>query len=417
MKIIELRQDEFNKFTDKFMLSSIYQTSEYADVMSKQKFEVQLIGMINDIDTLVAASLILIEKLGKFKYAYAPRGFLIDYTDLNLLKTFTNEIKKYLKKQNVMAIKICPLIAKTKYTPSKNLTLANPAYDKIFQNLKSLKYYHLGYNNYFEGLKPRFVAIAELEKDTAKMFTKLHRDYKEKIKACDLAGVRIYKGTENNLNFIFEQMREQKENSKEYVEDMYRYFNSKGKVAVYFAQLEPKTFLINTQIEYQKQINICNSITEEVFKHQGKNNNEIISRKIKEDNKLNALKNQLVYATNLLKQHPNGIIIASAMVIIHRNQVYLTLDGIDNNYKQLCPKHLLIWKIMERYGAEGYRELNLGGITNPTIDDNKYKGVNDFKLNFNASSIEYAGDFELVTSFPLYTLYRNGAPIRKILKK
>ena len=417
MKIVELSKQEFSRFVDKFMLSSMYQTSEYAEVMERQNFNVQLIGMINDTDTLVAASLILIEKLGKFKYAYAPRGFLIDYTDINLLKEFTELIKKYLKKQSVMAIKICPLIAKTKYTPGNNLTLANPSYDKIFENLKSLKYYHLGYNDYFEALKPRFVAIAELEKDTAHMFTKLHREFKEKIKACDLAGVRIYRGTENNLNFVFEQMREKKDNSKEYVEDMYRYFNAKGKVDVYFAQLEPKTFLINTQIEYQKQINICNSITEEVFKNQGKNNNDIISRKIVEDNKLNALKNQLVYATNLLKNHPNGIIIASAMIIIHRNQVYLTLDGYDNEYKHLCPKHLLIWKIMERYGSEGYRELNLGGITNPTKDDSKYKGLNDFKLNFNASAIEYAGDFELVTSFPLYTLYRNGSPIRKIMKK
>ena len=31
----------------------------------------------------------LIEKINMFKYAYAPKGFLIDYHDTNLLKEFT----------------------------------------------------------------------------------------------------------------------------------------------------------------------------------------------------------------------------------------------------------------------------------------------------------------------------------------
>ena len=49
-----------------------------------------------------------------------------------------------------MAVKICPLIAKTKYIPKSKTSLANPSYDRIFDNLKKLKYYHLGYNNFFE---------------------------------------------------------------------------------------------------------------------------------------------------------------------------------------------------------------------------------------------------------------------------
>lgn len=418
MEMRELTNEEFSKFADKFMLSSMYQTPEYGMVMNKQKFESLLVGMVNDTDDVIAASLILIEKLNKFKYAYAPRGFLIDYTDYKLLEEFTNLIKKFLKKRSVMAIKICPLIAKSKYTPKTNVTLMNSSYDKIFDNLKKLKYYHLGYNNFYEAFKPRFVAIAELNKDIQAMFNALHDDFKEKIKICDLAGMRVYKGNETNLNFIIDQLREKNTTGKNYVNDMYYYFKAKNRVEVYFVQLESRTYLINTQIEYQKQINVCNKVTDELFKNQGRASNELISQKIAEDNKLASLKRQLVYATNLLRNHPKGIIIASAMVIKYRNQAYLTLDGYDQEYKHLCPKHLLIWKLMERLALEGYHEFNLGGITNPKYEgENKYKGTTDFKLNFNASAIEYAGDLELVTSYPLYTLYRNTSPVRKVLKK
>ena len=94
MHIKELSNAEFNKFTDNYKVSSIYQTSEYAFVMNEQNYDSIFLGLIEN-DEVVAASLILIEKNFGFKYAYAPRGFLIDYTDFELLKTFTEEIKKY----------------------------------------------------------------------------------------------------------------------------------------------------------------------------------------------------------------------------------------------------------------------------------------------------------------------------------
>lgn len=415
MELRELTNEEFETFINKFNESSIFQSCEYAFVMNNQAHESLYLGLYDENDELCAASLILIEKLNSFKYAYAPRGFLIDYKDKELLTSFTNEVKKYLKKKNVIAIKISPIIPKSKYDPKLNVTLNNPEYEDIFENLKELKYYHLGYNNYFESYNPRFIAITELDKDINTYFNKLDDELKNKISTCDLAGIRIYKGNENNLDFIYEQMREKKKGSKEYVNDMYNYFSKSHKVDVYFAQLETKTFLVNTQIEYQKQINNCNDITDEIFKNQGKANTEIINKKIQEDNKLAKLKEQLIYATNLLRNNPNGIIIACAMVIKYHNKLYLTFDGIDETYKHLCPKHLLIWKLIEKYSNEGFKEFELGGITNPTLEENKFQELNDLKLGFNAYSIEYAGDFELITNYPLYSLYRNSSPIRKII--
>lgn len=416
MILKELSNDEFNRFAEKFMLSSMYQTAEYSMVMKNQDYETFLVGLVNDTNDVMAATVILIERLGKFKYAYAPKGYLVDFTNYELLSEFSNEIKKYLKRKNCIAIKICPLIAKTKYTPSTKIKLTNPSYEKLYDNLKKLKYYHLGYNNFFESLKPRFECIVELDKNPVNMFNKLPDDIKMKIRTCDLAGIRIYKGNENNLDFIYEQMREKNDKGKTYVNDMYYNFNNTGKVDVYFAQLDTKAFLINTQKEYQKQIQICNQITSKLFENQGKNNNDVISLKIKEDNKLSQIKNQLVYATNLLRENQNGIVIASIMVIKHRGQVYLTLDGYDKKYEHLCAQDLLIWKLMEKYGSLGYRELNLGGISNPNVYNEKYSPNTEHKLSFNSSSIEYAGDFELIVNMPLYSIYRNSAPLRKVFK-
>ena len=96
------------------------------------------------------------------KYGYAPRGFLIDYNNFNLLKIFTYELKKYLGKKNILSIKLCPPVLKSITDMKYNIVNHNNYYDNIIFNLNKLGYKHLGYNNYFEALKPRFEAVIDL---------------------------------------------------------------------------------------------------------------------------------------------------------------------------------------------------------------------------------------------------------------
>ena len=93
------------------------------------------------------------------------------------------------------------------------------------------------------------------------------------------------------------------------------------------------------------------------------------------------------------------------------------MDGFDSKYKEFNSKHLLIWKLIERYSKMGLKKFNLGGMTNPTLTKNKYKGLNEFKLGFNAKCIEYIGDLELITNNSLYFIYKNTFSIRHILKR
>ena len=65
----------------------------------------------------------------------------------------------------------------------------------------------------------------------------------------------------------------------------------------------------------------------------------------------------------------------------------------------------------------GFKYFNLGGMTSILDENSKFKGLNQFKLNFGCKCYEYIGDFELVTNNALYFMYRNSAPIRSILKR
>ena len=133
------------------------------------------------------------------------------------------------------------------------------------------------------------------------------------------------------------------------------------------------------------------------------------------DKLIDYYKKQLIKATNYLKNYPDGIVTSSILVAIQNKEAYVLMDGYDNKYKVLNSKHLLIWKLIERYSKAGIKKFNLGGMTN--TKQLEYKGLNDFKLNFNAKCIEYIGDLELVTNNALYFMYRNSLSFKKILKK
>lgn len=418
MYIKELTNKEFNSFTDSFTDFSIYQTSEYGFVMNTQNYNVLFLGLIDD-NIIRAASLILVEKESMFKYAYTPKGFLIDYNDKPLVEEFTTLIKKYLNKKKIMAIKINPMIVRCSYDYKTNQAIFNPKFDEQLEFLKSLGYYHLGFNNLFESFKPRFNGIINLRKPIPTLYSELDKNFKNKIKSADKNGVRIIKGTENELDYLYDQVKNKYPRDKKYFQDTFYFFKKRNMIDYYYAILDTNAYLINVQKKFQKQTEICSKYNSKLFRNvkSKKSNNKLISSKIFAENKLNELKNELVLATKLLKESPQGIVLATMLITKYRGEAYIFMDGYNKDFKKLNAKHLMTWKLIEKYSNENYDRFNLGGMTNPSINNDKYNGLNEFKLSFNARCVEYVGDLELITSPAIYALYRNSKPFRYILKR
>lgn len=404
MLIRELTNKEFDEFISHHN-SSLYQTKEYAFTMNKQNFDSMFIGMING-DEIVAATLILIEKKSGFKYAYAPRGFIIDFSNFSLLKTFTEELKKFLSKKDITAIKLCPLV----YKNDKN-------YNFIYDSLKTLNYWHFGYNLYFEGLKPRFEAVINMNKPYYELFNDIKKEYKTKIRSASNKGVIIYKGNELDLEMLYTQTKKKYIRDLKYFKDIYHYFGVEKKVDFYYAKLDTKIHLDYIKKRFEELEEENEIINKKVLDVRIINDVKTISKKIESDNALSEAKKDLILATNLLSKYPEGIILASALIVKHKKEVYLLMDGYEKIYSNFNAKHLLIWKLIEKYSQSGYTKFNLGGITGPNIENNKFNGLNEFKLNFNAEIIEYMGDLELIINQAKYFMLKKALPIASILKK
>lgn len=415
MEFRELTNQEFINFIINCPLKSIYQTPEYGFVMHNQNYESIFLGLLNN-NIVKAASLILIKKEEGFKYAYAPRGFILNYEDFNVLKEFTTKVKDYLNKKGIMGIKINPLIIKAIYDFDNQIVNKNPKYELIFETLKNNNYYHLGYNNFFEALKPRFEAIIDLNKPINELFKNVKKEYRTKIRSAIRNGIKIYKGDFNQIKYLYDFTKQKYTRDLHYFQDCYGFYSKRNMIDLYYSKLDTKTHLETIQKKlnyYEQQSNYLNNL---IIKNKNKSNKKIITKKISIDKYLNQYKNELINATNLLRKYPDGVITSCLLLIKQENEITILIDGYDKNFKKFNSKHLLIWQLIDIYKKQGYTKFNLGGMSNITIDEKKYTGLDEFKLGFGSYMYEYAGDFELVTHKRNYNLYRNYVPLKNLIK-
>lgn len=401
MLIREINKEELNNYLSKIP-HSLYQTEEYAKTMEKQNFNIKILGLEENGNIIGSTILLITKKIG-FTYAFAPRGFVIDYNNNLLLNKFTSEIKKYCKKNGIVAIKLNPRIIKE---INGNI---NNNYKDICSNLNKLKYIHLGYNDFFESFKPRFEAIIEI-KNKNEMFKNIKKEYRTKIRSAIDNGVKIHKGTYEDLKYLYLQTEKKYPRDLLYFQYLYYYFNQNKKIDLFYAKLDCEKLLNKFRNLYIKQEKICNEINNQMkIEH----SNKLTAIKIEADNLLGKYHDQLTTTTKMIQKNPKGIIIASALFIKEDNEVYMIMDGFDKNYKRYNAKHLLIWEALNYY--KNYKYLNLGGIT--SLKEDKYKGLNNFKMNFGSTAYEYIGDLELICIPSKYFLLKNAIPYQNIIKK
>ncbi len=397
MQLRELTNDEFDKFSRNFNFFSLYQTREYSFIMHKEGYETSTIGLFDNRE-IVGAALILIKEIEKRKYAYIPRGYLLDYNDYSKLKSMTNLIKRFLKKRNVVAIKICPSLVRNIYDIKGDVIYTNPDYLKCFNNFRKLEYRHLGYNNGFEALKPRFEAYIDLkEKSIEELFKDIKKEYRTKIRSAVTKGIKIYKGKETSINELYKLTEKKYPRKESYLEDAYRYFDEKGEIEYFYAKLDTKEFLSYAQKKFLHYEDLTYKMDERIMSNTGRNTGKTITKKMNLDKKFESAKIDLTTATSILRDYPEGVTLAGVYVIKHDKEANILIDGYNSNYKYLNAKHYLIWSLIEKYKSEGYEKFNLGGIPGFKCKDASYDGLRMFKLNFGSKVVEYAGDFELLT--------------------
>ena len=407
MKIITLEEKEFDKYAQKHKYRSYYQSSSYGKIMKKFGYDIHYLGIIDEMENLIGASLLLYKEVFmNYKIAYAPRGLLFDYSNGALLKEFTERLKKLLAKQGFMLLKIDPVVPVALHNANGKILNINPESNIIVENLKASHWEYHGPTLFFETEKPRFEAVISLNKDIDAIYNTFEKRVRYKIKKAMRSGVEIIKGNEQNLPLFYDFVKKKYSRPIEYYQEFYK--NFKGDIDLYFAKLNTETFVINSKKLYEREMEINDNLAYKI--QQAKNANtrkKLINEKIESDKLINTYKKNLVWATNLLKENPNGILIASSLVLRNDRSAFLIIEGLNSKFKSLNPSYLMKWELISTYKKMNLKYINFNAVSGDLEHITEYSGLNEMKLGFNPIISEYVGEFDFVINQLPYNLYRN----------
>lgn len=409
MKIVALTKEEFDLFAYQHKYSTYYQTSSYAETSRYEGLNTFYVGFVED-EKLVGATLFLYKNIYMYyKYAYAPRGFLIDYTDAKLLLNVTKGLINLLKKQHYAFIKIDPPIICSERDKNGNIIYFSNTINTILKNLKDNRYRHQGFNKYFENYKPRLIAFVNLQNSLKSIYEKIDGDAKNIIDESVKCGVEIAQDLNGNIDELYKFITlKNKRRKKRYYVGLFN--NFKNNMEIFFININTDTYLKNMKALYDNE-SIHNEELASLVQDSSIIGNEkqtIINQKMDSDTKLNYYKNELVYATTLSKNYPNYITIGSGFTIKHNKGVELIIDSYKEEYLKFNPRFVLIWELIKKYKNEGFLYLNLNAVVGDFSKEDlgKYNTLNNIKLKFNSTVMEYVGEFDLVINEHIYTKFK-----------
>ena len=150
MRIITLTEEEFDNFSNKHKYNTYYQSSLYADFAKKNdQYGVHYLGFVDENNNLIGASLMLYKTLfWGYKYAYSPRGLLINYEDYDVINQVTKELKNLLKKQKFIFVTIDPPLVASERDKNGKIIQFNNDINRILNDFQKNNYEHLGFNLY-----------------------------------------------------------------------------------------------------------------------------------------------------------------------------------------------------------------------------------------------------------------------------
>ena len=416
MEIVQITKEEFDAFAENYPSKNFYQTSSYGTLMDRHSFDDYYLALKDGV-TIKAATLILIDKvLFGYKWGYCPRGFLIDFNDYQLLETFTKLLKEFLNKRNFMFVKIDPYIIH-KSRDKKGMETGEISNTQIIDNLIKLGYEHSGFNLNFENLKPRWNAVITINEEDA-LFLRYTKEIRNKIRKAEKMGVEVIKGNPESVKQFYSLIDKKHSRKLNYYLDMMEILGKKDMFEIYFSILNTANYIEKSQKAFEEEEQRNNEINHELEENINSNNtSNIIKRKMASDTLLNYCKQNIINATNLYKQYPEGVIIGANAIIKYNNEIFFLIDGYKQEFKNYCPNHYAKLQIIEKYKNEGYTRMHLNGISGDFSKSNTYYGLTRFKLGFAADIEEYIGEFTLVINKTKYKTFNKINPIRNWLKQ
>lgn len=420
MKLIEnLSKERYEDFCEKHEEASHFLRSYLWGQFQEESRNVKAhyIGYENDEKKIVAVALLLEKKLILgYKYFYSPRGFSINYTDKELLKSFTKELKKYAKKNKVLFIKIDPDLKLHDLDIEGNIINNENNNEKLMSYFNFLGYKHLGFNKNFENNQPRYTFRLNLLPSITEITNNFHPTTKKIINKGNPHNLILTKNDPKTIDKFLETMNQtaNRENivnhPASYYKKYYEILHKNNMSDLYVVTANVKELKKNYLEKIKSLEKNIEKMSDEKYKESEKNANkkqEFINQLVKAKKEYETIK----------PIDKDELTLSAIMTAKYKDKVWTLHGGNNTLLRELNANYYIYYEIIKDAKNENYKTIDFFGTTGAPDKSNPVYGIHLFKKRLGGEYTEFVGEFDLIINKPLYYIYKVLIPIRYKIQK
>ncbi len=418
-----ITKEEYDAFVENSSKSHFLQSYDWGTFAQKEKHLTPHYLALEEEGKIIAATLLLEKKLPLgYTYLYAPRGFVLDYQNTTLLKTFTDEVNKFAKKRKAIFIKIDPdIIVKRIDWKGEEKEVA---YDRnhFVKQMKSIGFRHLGWTQAFETMQPRFSFRIDNHQTKEEIYDHFSKTTKQRIKKAEEYEVEVTIGEEKDIADFYHLMRlteDRKDfvtHNEQYYKTLYHIFHSQDKCNLFLGKVHLDKLL--EKKEFQKKE--LEEKLEELQKIENRSKSQNTKKKEMERELEHILQEEEKWK-KYKQEYGSTILLNAHFIIEYGNKAWVLYAGNHNILTETYANYKTYYEHIQYYKDRVDIYDQFGTIGSLPKEDPLY-GLHEFKKKFGGDYVEFIGEFDYVRKPLLYFAFTKLVPfyrnrIKQLAKK
>lgn len=415
MKLIEINDKEFKKLADKSPQITFHQTSSWANLKSTNGWLHYYVALKKE-EECKACALLLTKKIpiiNKYIF-YSPRGFLIDYSNKELLKNFTEEIKKFVKRKKGIFIKIDPYVSYIEHDNNGKIVENGLNNKDCYQNLIDLGYKHFGFNLMQDTLQPRWMHVIDTkDKSLEEVMKDMESKTRQILRKNEKCGITVREIEEKELPLFKEIMKHTSDRRDfidrplSYYQNMWKYLYKDNILKIMIAEIDFDKYKENTEAELQE---IKKELEDRINKKENNllkmNEKKYLQKNKQSENEITRLEKQLEKIKEYKENYGKKTTLGGILFLIYGNEVLSLYGGSEKKLMQFQSAYSVHFAGIKYAVENNYEKYNFYGITGDFREENPLYGLYLFKKSFGGVVVELIGEFDLIINKPLYYTYK-----------
>lgn len=419
MKFTELTVKEYDNFVQNPALESHYfQVKESIATREEDGFQVVLLGLKDDNNQVIAASLFSkIPTMGSYVY-YSNRGPVMDYSDLGLVDYYLRELDNYLQHHNCLYVKMDPYWIYQIYDKDINPLSKQINNDALVNLFKAHGYEHHGFTTEYDtSSQVRWMGVLNLDGETpASLKKQFDSQRKRNINKAINNGIKVRFLERDEFHIFLELYRETEERAgfvSKTDDYFYNFIDNYGdKVLVPLAYIDLDENINSIQAALTEKENRRDQMMEK----EQKSDKQL--KKIAElDRQIEHDKKELLQNSELRQTDGAILNLASGVFFANAYEVNYFSGGSSEKYNRFMGPYMMHWFMINYCFDHGYDRYNFYGLSGDFTENSEDYGVYRFKRGFNVQIEELIGDFYKPIKKTKYKLFNTLNNVRKKLKR